>query len=64
MQSLRLLINNFTFLLRRPYLYLGGCLHGGPKDPSTRKILEGGTSFCWVYGHAEVSVLVPKKRRG
>ena len=58
MKSLRLLINNFTFLLRRPYLYLGAVYVEG------RKILEGGTSFCWVYGHAEVSVLVPKKRRG
>ena len=40
--------------------YVRNCLHGGWEDPSTRKILEGGTTFL-VGLHAEMSVCLEEK---
>ena len=33
---------------------------GGEEDPSTKKILEGGTSFRWVYKQKCRSVWLPR----
>ena len=31
-------------VIKRRRIFVWGCL-----DPSARKIVEGGTTFCWVY---------------
>ena len=41
---------------------LRGSLHGATEDPSTRNILEGRTTFRWIYRQNVNSMLLTVER--